>query len=239
MTPGLIGKWHLGLNCNDSKDGCHHPMNMGFDEFYGMPLTNIRAACGSKQDGSNLAVFIWRIVKWQWLGIVTFWLALMWIGFLSRRNTLLCLVCTMVFFSLPLLFGNFVFSQFICVLMRGYEVVEQPIVLENLTVRFTDEAKRFIHKNKQEPFFLLMSYVKVHTSLFTSPRFKGHSVHGRYGDNVEEMDWSVGEIISSLERENILDNTFVYFTSDHGPFLEEIVDSGEYCGGWKGFYRGG
>ncbi len=214
-------------------------MNNGFDEFYGLPLTNIRAACGSKEDGSKLDSYIWKRVKPVMIASVAIWLALMWIGFLSRKTACLLLIFSMVILSLPLLFGNVVFSQFICVLMRGYEVIEQPVILENLTVRFTDEAKRFIHKNKQEPFFLFMSYAKVHTSLFTSPQFKGHSVHGRYGDNVEEMDWSVGEIVASLERENLLDNTFVYFTSDHGPFLEEVVDSGEYCGGWKGLYRGG
>ena len=67
----------------------------------------------------------------------------------------------------------------------------------------------------------------------------GHSVHGNYGDNVEEMDWSVGEVVSSLEKENLLENTMVYFTSDHGPHLEETMDTGEYCGGWRGLYKGG
>jgi hypothetical protein len=239
LTSGLIGKWHLGLNCQDNKDGCHLPMNNGFDEFYGLPLTNIRAACGSKDDGSKFDQNTWRRVKPVMIGSVIFWLALMWIGLLSRKTALLLLFLSMLILSLPLLFGNWVFSRFICVLMRGYDVVEQPLILENLTIRFTNEAKRFIDKQKQEPFFLFMSYAKVHTSLFTSPKFKGHSVHGRYGDNVEEMDWSVGEIIASLERENLLDNTFVYFTSDHGPFLEEVVDSGEYCGGSTGLYRGG
>lgn len=67
----------------------------------------------------------------------------------------------------------------------------------------------------------------------------GESVHGSYGDNVEEMDWSVGEIVSTLEDENLLENTMVYFTSDHGPDLRETVDTGEYCGGWRGLYTGG
>lgn len=53
------------------------------------------------------------------------------------------------------------------------------------------------------------------------------------------MDWSVGEIVASLNEENLSENTMVYFTSDHGPHLEETVDSGEYCGGWRGLYKGG
>ena len=53
------------------------------------------------------------------------------------------------------------------------------------------------------------------------------------------MDWSVGEIVASLNEENLSENTMVYFTSDHGPHLEGTVDSGEYCGGWRGLYTGG
>lgn len=239
LTPGVIGKWHLGLNCNDNKDGCFLPMNNGFDEFYGLPMTNIRAACGSKEDGSKFEIYLWILGKRLMISSVIFLLTLMWVGFLSRKTAFLLMFFSMVILSIPLLFGKWAFARSICVLMRGYDVIEQPVILENLTIRFTDEAKRFIYRNKEEPFFLFMSYAKVHTSLFSSPQFKGHSVHGRYGDNVEEMDWSVGEIVSSLERENILDNTFIYFTSDHGPFLEEVVNSGEYCGGSTGLYRGG
>ena len=53
------------------------------------------------------------------------------------------------------------------------------------------------------------------------------------------MDWSVGEVVSSLQEEGLLHNTVVYFTSDHGPHLEETMDTGEYCGGWRGLYKGG
>ena len=214
-------------------------MNNGFDEFYGLPLTLIRGSCGPKEESAFTKVFWNQLIKPAMIASVIFWLTLMGIGILSRKTAFLFLFFSLVLLSILLLFANSVYSQFNCVLMRGYDVVEQPIILENLTVRFTDEAKHFIHKNREKPFFLFMSYAKVHTSLFASPQFQGHSVHGRYGDNVEEMDWSVGEIVSALERENILSNTFVYFTSDHGPFLEEELDSGEYCGGWKGLYRGG
>ena len=58
--------------------------------------------------------------------------------------------------------------------MRDFDIVEQPAIMENLTVRFTNEARSFIQRNKQESFLLIMSYVKVHTSLFTSPEFKGN-----------------------------------------------------------------
>ena len=71
----------------------------------------------------------------------------------------------------------------------------------------------------------------------TSP-FKGRSAHGRYGDEVEEMDWSVGEILNSLDKLGLTDNTFVYFTSDHGGHVEEKGLQGNREGGWNGIYRG-
>jgi len=114
-------------------------------------------------------------------------------------------------------------SQHSCVLYRDDVLVEQPVQLENLTVRFTDEATSFIHSQSPNdpPFFLFMSYVKVHTALFTSPAFKGKSEHhGEYGDNVMEMDWSVGQIINALQTKDLLHDTLIFFTSDNGPFLE-------------------
>ncbi|KAL9983005.1 hypothetical protein ACROYT_G005126 [Oculina patagonica] len=130
-------------------------------------------------------------------------------------------------------------ASFNCFMMKNYEVVEQPVVLENLTMRFTDEAVNFIRTNKDNPFLLFVSFAKVHTALFNTRPFVNHSVHGRFGDNVEEMDWSVGQIMAAVEELGLKENTFVYFTSDNGPHLEEIEPSGEYHGGWKGIYKGG
>ena len=106
-------------------------------------------------------------------------------------------------------------------------------------MRFTDEAVNFIQTNKESPFLLYMSFAKVHTALFNTRPFTNHSVHGRYGDNVEEMDWSVGQILAAVQELGLKGNTFVYFTSDNGPHLEKITSSGEYHGGWNGIYKGG
>jgi arylsulfatase A-like enzyme len=56
----------------------------------------------------------------------------------------------------------------------------------------------------------------------------------RFGDNVEELDWSVGQIIGALETKGILDDTFVLFTSDNGPFAEEGYDDCGRTGGLRG-----
>ena len=154
--------------------------------------------------------------------------------------------CVFVFLLTVILLISFVLNSYLamasrlqCFVLKNYEVVEQPTILENLTMRFTDEAVNFIRTNKHSPFLLYVSFAKVHTALFNTRPFVNHSVHGRYGDNVEEMDWSVGQIMSAVEELGLKKNTFVYFTSDNGPHIEEIADTGEYHGGWHGIYKGG
>ena len=84
----------------------------------------------------------------------------------------------------------------------------------------------------------VIAYHKVHTALATGEAFKGISRHGRYGDNVEELDWSVGKILDTISQLKLKENTFVYFTSDHGPALHMKVN-GEMHGGWKRIFKGG
>ena len=212
---------------------------MGFDKFYGLPLTNLRD-CGPRKHESTVTEGLQRFYGFPFfVGFVGFVFALALARFLSMKSAFIFVIIAVLSYQVSPTVERLIFSKLVCILMRGLDVVEQPVNLDNLTVKFTNEAKHFIDSSKEEPFLLFMSYVKVHTALFSSPKFKGHSVHGSYGDNVEEMDWSVGEIVSALEEKNLLDNTFIYFTSDQGPHLEEVMSSGEYHGGWKGQYRGG
>ncbi|CAF4362549.1 unnamed protein product, partial [Adineta steineri] len=81
----------------------------------------------------------------------------------------------------------------------------------------------------KKPFFLYMAYIKVHTALFTLPENVGRSRHGAYGDNIEELDWSVGQILQALKSLNIENDTLVLFSSDNGPFLERGIEAG-FCG---------
>jgi arylsulfatase A-like enzyme len=105
------------------------------------------------------------------------------------------------------------------VLQRDGVVVEQPVDQTTLTKRYTEEAVKFIDGNKGGPFFLYLAHTFPHVPLFASPSFKGRSRAGIYGDAVEEIDWSVGEILASLNRNGIAENTLVFFTSDNGPWL--------------------
>ena len=104
-------------------------------------------------------------------------------------------------------------------LLRDGKVVEQPADQTTLTRRYTEEAVRFIAEKKGGPFFLYFAHTFPHVPMFASPAFKGKSRAGIYGDAVEEIDWSVGEVLAALRKEGVAENTLVFFTSDNGPWL--------------------
>lgn len=103
-------------------------------------------------------------------------------------------------------------------LMRNEEVIEYPCDQTTLTKRYTEEAVNFIEKNEDKPFFLYLPHTMPHIPLFASKKFKGKSDRGPYGDTIEEIDWSVGEIMKALRKNNLDENTLVIYTSDNGPW---------------------
>ncbi len=105
-------------------------------------------------------------------------------------------------------------------LYRGEKMIENPVDQTTLTERYTREAVRFIAENRDNPFFLYIPHSFPHVPLFVSPRFDGRSDAGLYGDVVETIDWSTGEILAALEEYGLSDNTLVVFTSDNGPWFE-------------------
>jgi len=105
-------------------------------------------------------------------------------------------------------------------LMRNQETIEQPAKLETLTARYTEEAGRFIERSKDSPFFLYMPHTYPHIPLAASPRFRGRSPAGLYGDVIEELDWSVGEVLAALRKHGLERDTLVLFSSDNGPWFQ-------------------
>jgi arylsulfatase len=105
-------------------------------------------------------------------------------------------------------------------LMHNTEVVEQQATLETLTPRYAEHATKFIEGSRNTPFFLYMPHTYPHIPLAASARFRGKSPHGIYGDVLEELDWSVGEVLQSLKRIGAEDNTLVLFSSDNGPWFQ-------------------
>lgn len=120
-------------------------------------------------------------------------------------------------------------------LMRNDEVLESPTDLDRITRRYTDEAVAFLERHRDRPFFLYLAHTMVHVPLGASDGFRGRSARGLYGDAVEELDWSVGRVLSALERLDLEERTLVVFTSDNGPWIEDHL--GDH-GGSPGILRG-
>jgi arylsulfatase A len=101
-------------------------------------------------------------------------------------------------------------------LMRGDEVVEYPADQATLTQRYTVEAIKFIREHRADPFFVYLSHAMVHEPLAASDAFRGKSDGGLLGDAIEELDWSVGQIMQTLDELELDEQTLVIFTSDNG-----------------------
>jgi arylsulfatase A-like enzyme len=106
-------------------------------------------------------------------------------------------------------------------LLKQDEVIEYPVDQSTITKRYTEEAISFIKENQNEPFFLYLAHSMPHVPLYASSSFKGKSARGLYGDAVEEIDWSVGEILKTLKAQGLDENTLVIFTSDNGPWTSK------------------
>jgi arylsulfatase A-like enzyme len=96
---------------------------------------------------------------------------------------------------------------------------EYPVDQKTLTSRYTSEAIKFINNNKNNPFFLYLPYSMPHVPIYVDDDFRGRSAAGLYGDVIEKIDWSVGEILKTLKDNNLDENTLVVFTSDNGPWI--------------------
>lgn len=125
-------------------------------------------------------------------------------------------------------------------LYEGETMIDGDIDQSTITERYTAAAVTWIEEMaKRKPFFLTLAHTFPHIPLYASPAFAGKSEAGRYGDVVEELDASVGRIVTALQQAGVLKDTLIIFTSDNGPFFEG--DPGPAHGGkgssWDGGYR--
>lgn len=189
----IIGKWHLG----DAP--ATYPTRHGFDYWYGVPYSN-------DMDWTDEPDFE-QVLAMQAAG-KTAELAAM-----SQRRMHKWLNPEVEYWSPPVLRSSRNAD--------GYhdEVVQRPAQQTELTRNYTDEALRFIERSKDRPFLLYLPYSMPHTPIFRSQAFVDKSLAGRYGDVIEELDWSVGAIMQKLKSLSLADNTLVVFTSDNGPWL--------------------
>ncbi|MCC6354794.1 MAG: sulfatase [Verrucomicrobiae bacterium] len=105
-------------------------------------------------------------------------------------------------------------------LMRDAEIIERPANQHTITRRYAEEAARFLRAREPDrPFFLYLAHNMPHVPLFRDAPFAGKSAAGFYGDVIEEIDWSVGQVLAALKDRGLDRNTLVFFSSDNGPWL--------------------
>lgn len=130
-------------------------------------------------------------------------------------------------------------------LFRGTEIVEHPVEQTTLTTRYTEEAVEFIraHAGGEAPFFFYLAYNMPHLPIHPADQFRGKSRAGLYGDVIETVDWSVGQVLEALREEGLAENTIVFFASDNGPWLnlpDRMLQAGNqpWHAGSPGLLRG-
>ncbi|KAG7172890.1 Arylsulfatase H-like [Homarus americanus] len=251
-TTAAVGKWHLGMRCGLLGRGCRGPQQHGFQSFYGIPFTLIEDIAGSHP------FWIFPLEDRFYQMLLSLWvvnaLTLCWLRW-RRRTIAVCIgVVTLALSTSWFLHTHYRFhtarwwkvspwmdQHMNGLVMHNDRVVEQPLKLEGLSQLLVDHSVRFIadHAQDQRPFFLYHSFAHVHTPMFSAPEMAGRSKHGRYGDNVEEMDAGVGRIMAALKEHSLDQNTLVYFLSDHGGDLEVVGQDGQRVGGYNGRFKGG
>jgi arylsulfatase A-like enzyme len=193
---GIFGKWHLG-------DAPHaYPTEHGFDEWLGVPYSNDMDWVGDPGFEEMRAMTVRGEVEER--------------ARISASRTAKYADPQAEYFNTPLISSN----------AAGNSSIEQPTDQGLLTRRYTEAAIDFMERNVDSPFLVYLPYTMPHTPLFRSDEFAGRSLGGRYGDVVEEIDWSVGEIRRTLERLGVADNTLMVFSSDNGPWLTMKEEGG-------------
>lgn len=104
-------------------------------------------------------------------------------------------------------------------LMEGNDTLATNPDQSTLTRRYTERGLDFIQRHRDQPFFLYLPYAMPHLPLAPGAAFAGQSPRGRYGDVIEEIDWSVGQILEVLRAYGLAEQTLVVFTSDNGPWI--------------------
>lgn len=192
----MIGKWHLG----DAPEFLPH--RHGFDSWFGIPYSNdmwrYHPVMPIRPPENE------RMISARRRGAMT--------GFAGQGS----------YYDLERGQG---FPQPLP-LMRDDEVLETDSDQRGLTTLYTELALSFIEESKDGPFFLYLPHAMPHVPLFVNDSRWGKSLRGRYGDVIEELDWSVGQILGKLAELGLDRNTLVVYTSDNGPWLQYGIDGG-------------
>ncbi len=209
---GVVGKWHLGLgdgNLDWNRDIAGTPLDVGFDESFIMAATNDRVPCvyvdGRKVAGLNPADPI--EVRYDrhkpFPGLPT-----------GKDNPELLTMHYSHGHDMAIVNGVSRIGY-----MRGGETALWKD--DEMAEVFADKAVSFVERHREEPFFLYYAFHQPHVPRIPGKRFAGKTALGPRGDVIAEMDWCVGQMLDTLDRLGLSENTIVAFSSDNGPVLND------------------
>ncbi|XP_064603572.1 steryl-sulfatase-like [Liolophura sinensis] len=231
----MIGKWNLGVG----EGGEHLPLNLGFDLFYGTPVSH-GPQCTLNDEFRITDLDMLFSFSRRLLPVLIALLVTSHFGLLRKPLAKFLLgvnVIAVIAYGSYLSFA--VFNPKSCVWMHNQNILEQPYVEENMTLRMTKKSLEFVSAmaKEKEPFFLFMSYLQPHYPPFVSPWFRNRSGQGLYKDSVMEMDWSVGAILNKLKDLNVYKDTLIIFASDNGAELTNPITKAQHPEGMRGSLR--
>ena len=210
-----IGKWHLGFGTSTpdyNKDLSPGPLEIGFDEFFGFPATNDRVPTVYVRDHRVLGLDPADPINYTYDAKTAA------AGGMKKWAA----------------------GRDRIGFMSGGKAAWWKD--ETIADTFTHEVVGFIERNKQQPFFLYFAPHDVHPPIIPNPRFVGSTTLGKRADMLSELDWSVGEIMKTLERLGLTKNTLIIFSSDNGasPYNEKgHLPNGPWHGNKSQLWEGG
>ena len=122
---------------------------------------------------------------------------------------------------------------------------------EDLADKWVEQSNAFLEENADKPFFLFFSSHDIHVPRMPHERFQGQTTLGYRGDSIAQLDWSVGELMKTLDRLKLSEKTLVIFCSDNGPVMDDGYQddaleklgqhraAGPFTGGKYSVYEGG
>ena len=239
---GVVGKWHLGLgqgdmDWNSEINGC--PLDVGFDYSFIMPATNDRVPCvfieGRKVVGLEaddpIEVSYAQDNPFEEIPTGRYNPELLRMKYSHGHD------------------GSIINGVSRIGYMRGGSAALWKD--EEMAEVFLDKAISFVTEHKDQPFFLYYAFHQPHVPRLPGSRFAGSTNLGPRGDVIAEMDWCVGEMLDTLERLGLMENTIIIFSSDNGPVLDDGYEdqavslngdhrpAGPFRGGKYSMYEGG
>lgn len=213
----FIGLWDLGLG----KDGKFTPLNQGFQSWLGIIACHSED-CSSLPRGSTIHQFDEVLMFLYLVFSAIFGGVFLWyFRYLKLKFLLCCFALGMVimYATNQGFHGMTYISIRSCVLFRDRNILAQPYNVENLTIRFTEEAVQFIKQmaSSETPFFLTVNHLLFSKPLFSSRVFSNTSAEsGEFLNSLMELDWSIGNILDAISGVNITNDTLVIFTALSG-----------------------